>query len=53
MNEIQKVNEQLPKLKIWNGKRVVTLDDVDRVHQRPKGTAKKNFQNNRKYFILN
>lgn len=53
MNEIQKVNEQLPKLKIWNGKRVVTLDDVDKVHQRPKGTAKKNFQNNRKYFILN
>lgn len=53
MNEIQKVNKQLPKLKIWNGKRVVTLDDVDRVHQRPKGTAKKNFQNNRKYFILN
>lgn len=52
MAEIQTTN-QVPSLKVWNGHRVVTLGDVDEVHQRPSGTAKKNFQNNRKHFILN
>lgn len=51
MNEIQKVNEQLPKLKIWNGKRVVTFRDIDEVHQRTHGTASRNFKTNKKHFI--
>lgn len=46
-------NKNIPVVKVWNGQRVVTLGDVDKVHKRPKGTAKKNFQNNRKHFILN
>ena len=50
MNEIVKINGEEIKIKIWNGKRVVAFSDIDRVHKRPDGTAKKNFQNNKKYF---
>lgn len=35
----------------YNGQRVVTFRDIDTVHQRPDGTAKRNFNTNRKYFI--
>lgn len=31
MNEIQKGSTELPKVKIWNGKRVVTFRDIDEV----------------------
>lgn len=31
----------------WQGQRVVTLDMVDRVHQRPNGTARRNFNQHR------
>ena len=42
---------EMPKIKIWNGQRVVTFKDIDKVHQRPEGTAKKAFSRNRKRFI--
>lgn len=51
MQEIVKINDNEISVKEWNGQRVVTLADVDAVHGRAAGTAKKNFQNNRKYFI--
>lgn len=51
MNEIQKGNAELPKVKIWNGKRVVTFRDIDEVHQRTNGTASRNFKTNKKHFI--
>lgn len=51
--EIVKINENDLQIKEWNGQRVVTLADIDKVHERPVGTAKKNFQNNKKHFILN
>ena len=35
----------------YNGQRVVTFRDIDTLHQRPDGTAKRNFNTNRKYFI--
>ncbi len=35
----------------YNGQRVVTFRDIDSVHQRPDGTAGRNFRTNRKYFI--
>lgn len=35
----------------YNGQRVVTFRDIDTVHQRPDGTARKRFNDNRKYFI--
>lgn len=45
--------EQLLEVKEWNGQRVITFKDVDRVHQRPSGTASRNFKTNRKHFIAN
>lgn len=36
----------------WQGQRVVTFADIDRVHQRPEGTARKRFNDNKKHFIL-
>lgn len=33
------------------GRRVITFEDVDRVHQRPSGTAKRNFNSNKERFI--
>ena len=45
--------EQPLEVKEWQGQRVITFKDVDRVHQRPDGTAGRNFRQNRKRFILN
>ena len=44
MENIVKINEEEINIKMWNGKRVVTFSDIDRVHKRPEGTAKKNFK---------
>lgn len=41
------------QVKEYNGKRVVTFKDVDIVHNRPLGTAKRNFNKNKKHFIEN
>lgn len=38
-------------IKNYNGERVVTFKDIDAVHQRPTGTARKRFNDNRKHFI--
>lgn len=46
------VNNQALESKVWQGQRVITLDDVDKVHQRPKGTARRNFNANKNHFIL-
>lgn len=37
------------KIKEFNRQRVVTFKDIDTVHQRPEGTAKRNFRVNKKY----
>lgn len=39
------------QIKEYQGKRVVTLKDVDAVHQRKPGTASRNFRENRMHFI--
>lgn len=39
------------QVKEYKGHRVVTFKDVDQVHQRPEGTAKRNFNANRTRFI--
>lgn len=38
-------------IKEWHGKRVITFKDIDTVHQRPEGTARKRFNDNRKHFV--
>lgn len=38
-------------IKEYRGQRVVTLKDIDTVHQRPDGTARRNFNTNKQHFI--
>lgn len=49
-NTITVGNHTLP-IKEYNGVRVVTFKDIDMVHERPDGTASRNFRKNRGYFI--
>ena len=51
MNEIVKINNCNLALKEYNGQKVVTFKDIDTVHERPDGTAARNFRENRKRFI--
>lgn len=50
-NEIVKVNNQEMEVKVYKGQRVVTFKDVDMVHERPEGTARKRFNDNKKHFV--
>lgn len=50
MNEITINNRVLP-IREYNGQRVVTFKDIDTVHERPDGTAGRNFRQNREHFI--
>lgn len=50
-NAITVGNHTLP-IKECNNVRVVTFKDIDMVHERPDGTASRNFRKNRGYFIL-
>ena len=51
MNELIKINNQQLPVKEYNGQRVVTLKEIDTVHGRTSGTARKRFNDNRKRFI--
>lgn len=50
MNQIQIQGTEI-QIKEYNGQRVVTFKDIDTVHKRPDGTARKRFSDNRKRFI--
>ncbi|MEE5994297.1 MAG: ORF6N domain-containing protein [Oscillospiraceae bacterium] len=50
MNEII-INDTPVTIKEYQGQRVVTLKDIDTVHSRADGTARRNFNTNKKYFI--
>ena len=45
------INEKFIEIKEYKGQRVVTFRDIDNLHQRPDGTASRNFRANRKHFI--
>ena len=45
------INDMPVQVKEYGGQRVVTLKDIDMVHGRPEGTAKRNFKDNRKRFV--
>lgn len=51
MNNLIKIGNQEISEKEFNGKRVVTFKDIDLVHERPEGTAKRNFNTNEKHLI--
>ena len=50
MNELTIGNVNVV-IKEYQGQRVVTLKDIDTVHQRPDGTARRNFNTNKQHFI--
>lgn len=47
MNEVITIENTEMQIREYNGQRVVTFKDIDEVHQRPKGTAKRNFTRNK------
>ena len=51
-NQIVKINNTDLSVKEFKGQRVVTFKDIDMLHERVEGTARKNFGNNKKHFIL-
>ena len=51
MNDVMTVENTEMQIREYNGQRVVTFKDIDRVHQRSNGMAKKAFNRNKKRFI--
>ncbi len=51
MNELVKINNIDLEVKEYNGKRVVTFKEIDIVHERPDGTARKRFNDNKERFV--
>ena len=51
MNDVVNIQGTDLEAKEYQGMRVVTFADIDRVHQRASGTASRNFKANRKHFI--
>lgn len=52
MNELTvSINGKELPIKEYNGKRVVTLKEIDAVHNRNDGTARKRFNDNKGHFI--
>ena len=51
MSELIKINNQQLPVKDYNGQRVVTLKEIDTVHGRTSGTARRSFNVNKKRFI--
>lgn len=52
MPEVINVNNTDLVVKTWKNQRVVTFKDIDEVHERPEGTARRNFNENQNRFIL-
>ncbi len=46
-----KINQIELPIKEYRGQRIVTLKEIDEVHERPTGTARKRFNDNREHFI--
>lgn len=51
MNEVVKVNNTDLQVKEYKGQRVVTFKDIDECHERPEGTARRNFNKNKAHLI--
>ncbi len=45
------INDVELPIKEYQGQKVVTLKEIDAVHNRPEGTARKRFNDNKKHFI--
>lgn len=53
MSNVITIENTEMQIREYNGQRVVTFKDIDMVHQRPDGTARRNFSRNKKRFIEN
>lgn len=53
MNELIHIGNADISIKEYKGQRVVTFKDIDMVHERPDGTARKRFSDNRNHFVEN
>lgn len=51
-DKIVEINQKSLLIKEFRGQRVVTFKDIDSVHERPEGTARKRFYDNKKHFVL-
>lgn len=51
MAELVKIEGTELAIREYNGQRVVTFKDIDTVHHRPDGTARRNFNRNRTRFV--
>ena len=51
MNELVHIGKSDIYVKEYNGQRVVTFKDIDMVHQRAEGTARKRFNDNKRHLI--
>ncbi len=51
MKELIKIENHEFSAKEYKGQRVVTFKDIDTVHERARGTAKRNFNANKKRFV--
>lgn len=52
-NKLIKVGSHDIAVKEYKGKRVITFKDIDECHERPEGTAGRNFRENKDHFIEN
>lgn len=53
LNKLIHIGNADISIKEYKGKRVVTFKDIDMVHERPDGTARKRFSDNRNHFVEN
>lgn len=51
MNAVVKIQNQEVAIKEYGGQRVITFKDVDSVHERADGTARRNFNTNKNHLV--
>ena len=51
MSDVMTVENTEMQIREYNGQRVVTFKDIDRVHESKSGVARRNFNRNKKHFI--
>lgn len=51
MNEVVRIKNHELQVKEYKGQRVVTFKDIDECHERPEGTARRNFNKNKTHLI--
>ena len=51
MNDVVKIQNQEVMVKEYKGQRVVTFKDIDSVHERAEGTARRNFNANKNHLV--